>query len=288
MPTTVYLDTANWYDLAERRVNGESFERAVCAGIITPVLSFIHLMEFAQTHQRYREQVTSYIAGVTSDARVLWIKPLPAVAQAELRQSLLRFSGIAPGVLNVLAPAMVDSLTAQIPGLDKAEARTYSVTKLVQIMSGLPQFRRHQRFRTIQAVRDIARLQYLKLRTRRLSLPGSSDYVRNTLADMPGTIETPGGLLIDVTSELRDRFLVQLRWEECPAIELRIALMRGLSLGSGGGYPSDFEDLFHLAPALAYCDLAFADRRTYSALVRGGARRLPMQNGQFAGWSASL
>ena len=147
MGITVYLDTALWNDLAEGRVEGSRFEQAVNARKVVPVLSFIHLMEFAQANLKYRQAVTDYIDRVIAGAQPLWIKPLPPVAKSELTHAFLRFAGIDPGPVKVFEHALVDVLTAHIPGLDKAEARTYKVTRLVEMMSGLEKFKKRQSFR---------------------------------------------------------------------------------------------------------------------------------------------
>lgn len=288
VPLTVYLDTALWYDLADGNVPAKPFESAIHKEIILPVFSFIHLIEFAQCEVTSRNRVTSYIDSLVPPGRARWIKTLPVVAEEELIKSFLTFQGMTPGPINVFADSLVDTLKSTVQGLDRAEARTYDMTSLVAIMNGIPQFRRHQRFRATRALWDIVQLQFQRAREGRSTDPFHSEYVQNTLADMPRRIVTPAGLLIDVTPALRGDFIRQLRWDEIPAITLRIALMNGWSLGLGGAKASDFEDLFHIATAIAYCDVAFSDRRVYAALQKGGAAKLPKRNSEFPTWCATL
>lgn len=285
---TVYLDTALWNDLAEGRVDGSRFEQAISERRVVPVLSFIHLMEFAQTDPRYRRAVTDYIDRVTAGSQPLWIKPLPPIAKAELTHAFLRFIGIDSGPIEIFTHALVDALTADMPGLDKAEARTYNVTRLVEVMSGLVKFKRHQWYRKIIVVSQIAKLQYLRFKSRSDISPRDTEYVGNILTDLPGYLTTPNGVRIEMLSEIREKFLSQLRWENCPAVSLRVAMMRGLALKGGRGVPSDFEDLFHVCPPLAYCDVTFGDKKTYVAIERGCGFKLPRKNGEFAVWASSL
>jgi hypothetical protein len=279
---TIYLDTALWYDLAEGRIRTESFESAIHDGIITPVFSFIHLMEFAQSEITSRNRVTRYIDALIQTGRACWIKSLPVVSEEELGHGYLRFQAIDSGPVKVLKDAFVDTLRITVQGLDRVEARTYNVTTLVSIMSGLRQFRK------TRALLDIVRLQLLRLKAGKSVDPSRSEYVRNVWADMPRSVQTPRGLWLDITPALTDQFLRQLRWEEIPAIALRVALLNGWSLGLGGAKASDFEDLFHIAPPLAYCDVAFTDKRVYAALERGGATRLPKRNSEFSAWCREL
>ena len=206
MARTAYLDTALWYDLAQERIVAPEFEAAVRNGAIKPILSFIHLMEFAQSDLDSRNRTTHYIDTLTEGGRVVWIKTLPVVAEAELRQAFLKFQRVDPGPLNVFADAFVDTLRTSIPGLDREEARTYKVTKLVSILNGLRRFRHHQLFRRTAALRDIVRLQLLRAREGRAVDPFHSQYIKNIWADMPRGLQTPGGVLIDLTSPIRDGF----------------------------------------------------------------------------------
>jgi hypothetical protein len=284
----VYLDTALWYDLADRRITAPNFEDAVRRGDIKPVLSFIHLMELAQSEPSSRNRVTQYIDALNEGGRVIWIKTLPVIAEEELKHAFLEYQLIPPGQFNVFSAAFVDTLRTRIPGLDRDEARTYDMTRLVSIMHDLRSFRRHQLFRRSRALWDIVRLQFQRAREGNSSDPWESEYIQNIWADIPRRVQSPAGLFIDITPSVRHEFLRQLRWEELPAIALRVALMNGWSLGSGGARPSDFEDLFHIAPPIAYCDVTFADRRVYAALERGGAWRFPMRNSEFRDWCSTL
>ncbi len=156
MGTTAYLDTANWYDLAEAKVPPQKFELAVTNGSVTPVLSFIHLMEFANRDEPYRNPVTSYIDQIIGLSEVKWIRVNPAIAQAELRSAFLKYNGLTGEPVSVFAGSLVDVLTPRIPGLDKAEARTYSVTTIVETLSEREELRKHKSFRKTNPVAAVA------------------------------------------------------------------------------------------------------------------------------------
>lgn len=287
MCITAYLDTANWYELAEGRVPTEKFELAVKNGSVIPVLSFIHLMEFASRGEKHRNKVTNYIDHVNALAPIKWIKVLPAIAQAELANAFLRYHGLIPQPIQVFASSLTDSLPAEIPGLDKAEARTYSMTKVVEILCGQERYKAHRSFRRTNAVKHIAHLRRLRRESKVPLSPKGADYVQNLVSDMPSLVCTAAGLIVEVTPERRRRFVEQLQWEDCPVSALRVAAMVGWSMTSGGEAPSDFEDIFHLA-ALAYCDVAFADKRTCDALRKGKAFKIPLLNSKFQSWLNDL
>jgi len=283
MAITAYLDTANWYDLVEAKVPPQKFELAVRNGSVTPVLSFIHLMEFASRDEPYRYTVTSYIDQIIGLGEVKWMSVHPAIAQAELRNAFLKYNGLTGEPVSVFAGSLVDVLTPRIPGLDKAEARTYSVTKIVETLSGREELRKHKSFRKANPVAAVARLRKIRA-ARQIDLtPRETDYVQKHVADMPQAIDTPAGIRLEVTSAKRNELLNQLQWEDCPAMSLRVAAMDGWSLTIGGEAPSDFEDIFHLA-ALFYCDVVFADKRTCEVLSKGKAFKMPLLNSQFQDW----
>jgi len=287
MSITAYLDTANWYDLAEAKVPTRKFELAASNGSVTPVLSFIHLMEFASRDEPYRYTVTGYIDQIIGLGEVKWMKVHPAIAQAELRNAFLKYNGHTGEPVSVFAGSLVDVLTPRIPGLDKAEARTYSVTTIVEELSKGEELRKYKSFRKANPVAAIARSRKIQAARQIDLMPRETDYVQIRVADMPRVIDTPASIRLEVTSAKRNELLNQLQWVDCPAMSLRVAAIDGWSLTTGRKAPSDFEDLFHLA-ALAYCDVAFADKRTCDVLRKGKALKIPLRNSQFSGWLNDL
>jgi len=288
MSQTAYLDTANWFDLARGTIPGSTFQDAVQSGAIQPVLSLLHIIEFAQTPLEARAVVTAYVQSLINGGRAVWIKSLPHVAKAELRQALLKFLQVDPGAMSIYTSSFIDTLPPTVRGLDLEKARTYTIDQLVSAISRTWQFRRHELFRRTQALTDMVRLQLYKLRERPLRTPRESEYVTAVLEDMPRAVVTQGGIQIDILPGIRQDFLSQLNWKDCPAIALRIALMRGWARSSDRPAPSDFGDLFHIAAPIAYCDVAFADKRIHAALQRGNAHLLPRKNAQFAEWCSGL
>lgn len=112
----VYLDTAIWYDLADGKIHASAFEEAVQSGRVTPVFSFIHLIEFALSKGNSYESVINYIERLRQDRNCIWIKTLPVVAALELRQQFLIFCGVRPQPFSVFTETFVDTLNQTVRG----------------------------------------------------------------------------------------------------------------------------------------------------------------------------
>ena len=285
---TVYLDTAIWYDLADGRTHAPVFEEAVRAGRLTPVLSFTHLMEFALSKGNSYQTVINYIEALRQSHSIAWIKNLPTVAALELRQRFLISYGIRTHPFSVFTETFVDTLNQTVRGLDRAEARTYDMTTLVSTMGKIREFRRYAKLRRTGALLDIFEPQFRRARSSKGRPPLLSAYLRNILAGMPQRFTTDAGLVVEITPQAREEFLRSLKWEQLPAISLRLAITNGWSQLPRQRKTSDFGDLFHIAVPLAYCDVTFTDRRAYAALNRGGAIKLPKRNSDFLTWCNEL
>lgn len=71
-PLKLYLDTANWIDMAEGRVDSGPFEKAIADARIVPVLSLAHLLDLARNPNKPgRAGVANYMDSVKA---VKWIK----------------------------------------------------------------------------------------------------------------------------------------------------------------------------------------------------------------------
>lgn len=284
----VYVDTAIWYDLADGKIHSSAFEEAVRSGQVTPVFSFIHLIEFALSKGNSYESVIHYIERLRRDRNCIWIKTLPVVAALELRQQFLRSCGVKPQPFSVFTETFVDTLNQTVRGLDRAEARTYDMSTLVSSLGNIREFRSYQKLRQTGALQDIFEPQFKRARNGQGSPPFLSDYLRNILADMPQSVTTDAGLIVEITPPDREEFLRCLQWEQLPAISLRLAMTNGWSQLHSKRKNSDFGDLFHVAVPLAYCDVTFTDRRAHAALKNGGAIKLPRKNSEFLSWCNEL
>ena len=287
-PLKAYLDTANWYDLADGRIHAPAFEEAVKSGRVIPVLSFIHPMEFAVSKEKTHQNVINYIECIRRTKNCCWIKTLPMVAALELRQQLLESHGITPQPLSVFTDTFVDTLNQTVRGLDRAAARTYDLPTIVSMLINTSAFRRYRKLRSTDALSDLFDSQVRRAQSGLSIHPFSSEYLRTVLTDMPSSVTTDAGLIIDVTPQCREELLHSLQWEKIPAISLRLAMTNGWSRAHVKREASDFGDLFHIAPPLAYCDVTFADKRTTDALKKGGAFKLPRRNAEFRTWCDSL
>jgi hypothetical protein len=284
----IYLDTAIWYDLAEDRLHAPAFEAAVSSGQVIPVFSFIHLMEFALSKGNSYQKVIRYIEKLRRDNRCCWIRTLPVVAELELRQQILRSCGIKPQPFSVFTDTFVDTLNQTVRGLERAEARNYDMATIVSNLAGIEAFHGYQESRRTGALMDIFEPQFTRARSGLSTPPSRSEYFQAILADMPDNVTTDGGLILEITPQRKEEILQSLQWDQLPAISLRLALTNGWSQMGNHRKVSDFGDLFHIAPPLAYCDVTFTDRRAYAALEKGKAFKLPKRNGEFLTWSKGL
>lgn len=284
----VYLDTAIWYDLADGKIQAPAFEESIRSGQVTPVFSFIHLMEFALSKGESYQNVVNYIEELRRSRICSWIKTLPIVAALELREQFLISHGIKPAPFSVFTETFVDTLNQTVRGLDRAEARTYDMATLVSTLRSIREFRRYLKLRQTGALLDIFEPQFKRARYGQRIPPFRSDYLRNILIDMPKTVTTDAGLIVDITPQAREEFLRSLQWEQLPAISLRLAITNGWSQLSSKRKNSDLGDLFHVAAPLAYCDVTFTDRRAHAALEKGGAVKLPRRNSEFRSWCETL
>ena len=288
MGQTLYLDTANWYDLVEDKAPFRYLEPAISSGRIIPVLSCIHLLEFGLRTQPYRARVTAFIDKVASLRGLLWIRDKRTVARAEMQKALMKWMGLCSPPIGALCDCFADAYTLPDAPLEVVDAKTISVAQVVEKLCDLPRYRSFLTMRgRMDTFRGISRLREAYQENGRLPAPKAVESVKSFLADVPNVIRTSAGVEVEVTAKMQAEFLNALKWEEIPSIWLRISAMVGWSMTSGGDSSSDIEDLFHLV-AVAYCDKAFADKRTLDALSKGRAYKLPVLNSEFVSWLEEL
>ena len=91
MVSTVYLDTANWIDLAEGNCRSVEFEEAVSTGRLEPALSYIHVLELAKPEQRSWRRVSSYIDCIRSTVTIHWALLPSDMMRNEVEAAFARF-----------------------------------------------------------------------------------------------------------------------------------------------------------------------------------------------------
>ena len=96
MVSTVYLDTANWIDLAEGNSNSAEFEAAVSAGNLEPVLSPIHILELANPEQRNWRGVSNYIDRIRDKGTTHWVLLRGDIERVEVETAFAQFLRIEP------------------------------------------------------------------------------------------------------------------------------------------------------------------------------------------------
>jgi hypothetical protein len=273
MGKTVYLDTANWYDLVEGggKVPFTCLKSPIVRGQITPVLSFVHLLEFGRRTEPYRNRVAEYIDTIASYRGLLWLRDEKAVARAEMKKAFMKWMGLCSPPISVFSTRFADAYIPPHASLEVVAEKTITVSQMMENFCDLPRYRAFiTKRRKADTFEGFSRLREAYQNSGRLPVPKAIESVKNFLADVPKVIRTPAGIEIKVTTEMRAQFLNVLKWEEIPSIWLRVSAMVGWSMTSGGESPSDIEDLFHLV-AIAYCDKSFADKRTIDALKKGSA-----------------
>lgn len=281
---TVYLDTANWYDLIERTVARGNFEKAIQSGHIVPVLSYIHIIEFGKRAAADRRRVTEYLDSLQALGEIRWIKGLPQVTKEEVENALLASIGMPSSRPNPFAKDFVDSLSVKLPWYDAAEARTFTIGRIVEEFSSLPKRDDYERLRREHAVFDIEKLRILK-----------KDSPQNTLVDaaecatfyLHKHVVTPHNIQITITPDILTNFKKTFDLSLCPALQTKLRFFEGWSKSTGGELPSMMEDLFHLV-ALPYCHVTFVDGGTWEALKKGKSPVMLKPTREFMTWQGTI
>ena len=269
---TVYLDTANWIDLANRNSSSVEFERAVCSGRLRPVLSFVHLLEIAkQRHEGWRN-VAKYIDLIRSKGTTHWALLRDDIERAEAEAAFTRFLGTEPPRIRPFRDSLVETLPDDPRDPITDDLRNESVENQVERLQNHPLYlneylpERNDVFPNRRRVGTLRKPEERILDYVPTSLPISGIYVGGTV---------------------RREFADQVDFSNLPAFSMAVAYNQGWVSQSQDAKPSDFEDLFHLA-GLAYCDVSFADTGTCEILKQGHSRIIPRRNRDFNNWVATL
>ena len=95
------------------------------------------------------------------------------------------------------------------------------------------------------------------------------------------------GIVFRIDEDMKVKFSMIADLDRCPAFRFDRAWQEGWNLDPIGAAGSDIPDCLHLS-GIAYCDVAFADKRTIAALQRGRSPRLPRKNAEFSSWVGDL
>ena len=270
--STVYLDTANWIDLAEGNCSSVEFEAAVSTGDLEPVLSPIHLLELANPDHRNWRGVSSYIDRIKSMGTTHWALLRHNIEKIEVQAAFVRSRGIEPPKIRPFRDSLVETLPDNPQNPITDELRTESVKNQVE------------------SLRDhlVYGNEYLPERSHVFPelLRGMLRDPKKLILYYVPTTSPPAHPDIIVDEPTRREFAETLDIMSLPAFSMAVAYNRVRSQIEGYR-PSDYEDNLHLA-GLAYCDVGFADRKTCAALEQGGARICPIRNGQFEQWLTTL
>lgn len=282
---TVYFDTANWYDLAENNSDRQLLENSVKAGLITPVVSHIHLMEFARRGKAERERVVGCIESLQRAGSMKWVATLRYLVAQEVQNSYC----VAMGVSGRAVVALFDSHRA-IPDLNLPWQYRWdpniSLGGLVEHFATSPR-NRYEQLRSHPAF-NFPFLRTWQTNSRRLAKPNFVIDLAEQVLRSSDSITTNSNIELPPpdSDQIKD-FRRNFDLSRCPALSLLIAFIKGWSLTSGGESGSEADDCFHLA-GLAYSDLGFSDKRTRDALSKDPQVTLPKNNSEFNNWLRDL
>ncbi|WP_419942339.1 hypothetical protein [Candidatus Palauibacter sp.] len=284
---TAYLDTANWIDLASNRVDQhtlDTFERAVASCRIAPVLSLAHLIEFAGTEDSgQRAELTEYLERFDSIGQVRWIKHLydviPLEAVASFGEVFSRWTP--PGVFTESFPATLRDYEHWKYDLD-IRWRIHDLVEMVRedhsFVEGLAEDRRAYPGERLLVART--------RRARNAPRFSEAEFRRWIAEALPKQVDLTSGTY-GIDDEMKVSFSERADLDRCPAFLVDQAWHEGWNLDPAGASGSDIADCLHV-PGIAYCDVAFADKRTAEALRKGRSPKRPRKNSEFGEWVDTL
>jgi hypothetical protein len=283
-PRRAYLDTSHWIGLSDGVLDVDAFFSAASAGAFVPTLSFAHLSDFATDHDEARRRRRGeFIDRVRRAVPLLWIQALNTIAADEIQrlyeEVILGRRGVAQR--SPFFSRSVESLDYKNHGdpsrlaAAMREEDRLSATMLIESLRAAPRRPEYMAFRSDQPA-TMERIRVSRGRAKTFT-PDEQRWFVASIVDK--------AKLIFAAAADRNRFIdhVMTRRDEMPALDLRIRYRQGALLTNAAAEPSDAEDYDHLA-GFAYCDVAFADKRTRDVLKRGGSAKLPSANASFERW----
>ena len=272
---TCHFDTYHWNRLAAGRLGVDQFKDAVRQGKIAPVLSFIHMLEFASRKpQGTRAMVGRFIEEVISLGTVKWIHLRGGVEEAEYQNEFCRFMRWPTVSLQVFEDTLTDVMPHDIGSEEEASWRQEPIPVQLESLSRSP-----------DRIGD-----YMKYKKEEHPSNVSKEVAepwRKVLRPIGYSILMPNGKIKPRTKQMETAFQEFFNLERCPAVQLSYAYNTKWKKNPPAVKDSDLEDLNHLAAA-AYCDVAFVDGRTHDLLEQGRISPLPKRNGEFEEWLQNL
>lgn len=287
-PLTLYADMANWIDLADGRVGSGPLETAIADGRVVPVLSLVHLLELAaNANTAGRDRVADYMDSLQAVGPLKWIQHYREVIRREATASFKEAFG---GTWE--SPAVFfDSFHETLPDADLETIMTVGegmprrIAEMVDLLPGIGEFQKY--LNDCRDYPDLTRRIVSIRRARRAEKRFTDAEKRSWLAEsVPHHVDMTLGP-VPVGDDLRKKFAELVDLSKCPAFRASWAFHEGANLDPKGAAKGDIPDLWHLT-GVAYCDVAFADKRTVEALRKGGYDKLPQRNSEFPGWVRSL
>ena len=268
--STVYLDTANWIDLAEGNCSSVEFKAAISSARLEPALSYIHVLELAKPEQQSWRRVSSYIDCIRSTGTIHWALLPNDMMRNEVEAAFARFLRIEPPKVRPFRTSLIETLPDDPRNPVTNDLKTESVQNQVERLRDHPVYVN----------------EYLSARNHvfpELRRGVLRDPKKLILYYVPKSLPSSGLFVDELT---RREFAETFDIMSLPAFSMALAYDQGMSQMEGHRL-SDYEDYFHLA-GLAYCDVSFADGKTCEALKQGKSKILPMRNGQFSQWLTTL
>ena len=286
-PLTLYADMANWIDLAEGGVDSGPLKNAIASERVVPVLSLVHLLELAaNANTAGRGRVADYMDSLQEAGPFKWIQHHREVIRREATACFKEAFGGRWESPVVYFDSFHETLPDADP--DHHDSRRRRMPRRISEMVGfLPRIGEFQKY--LDDCRGYRDLRHRIARTR--SARGAQKRFtdaekRSWLAEsLPDHVDM--ALAVAVGDDLRQKFAESVDLTKCPAFRANWAFHEGANLDPKGAGKGDIPDLWHLT-GVAYCDVAFADKRTVEVLRKGAYDKLPQRNSEFSGWVRSL
>ncbi len=261
-PVRLYADTAILRDLSRNRCeefSRQAFIDLLDAGEAVLVLSPVHLVEIAKGPQEpSRDPLTLMLAPFVEQRRVLWVRSLGDLCRLEWAQAALLGGDGRLGPEHVFGTSL-RLLAGRIPEDEGRNVVEPPFPKQVEVAR-----RALRSSGYVQGAADLALRGLSGSQKRRMSKPKGSrlysevERIFRAYSWLPADSQLSAGFRPDLS--------------RMPACRVRVAYEEGSDLAGIPVKANDAEDWFHLAGA-AYCDIAFADKRTFDRLSK--ARYLP-------------
>lgn len=261
-PTRLYADTAILRNISRDRCDGvsrDAFVELLATGGAVLVLSHVHMVEIAKTSEDLvADPLTRLLSPIVDGGRIVWIRTMTALCAMEWAQAV-RETGDGRLSWDRISGS---SLISTGGGLGEGALLPVSdppFLQQVQIVRDSLQRTSYSENARRLAVVGLSFSQKRRMKRPKPSRPYSeAERIFRVIQWCPSHVEPPAGFRPELS--------------RMPACRVRVAYEEGSDLSSTPLQASDTEDWHHLAGA-AYCDIAFADKRTIDRLKK--ARHVP-------------